>query len=258
MSVKKGTVAGQTSPELTLEQWCEKGDELEANEDFEGAVAAFENALKMDPAHKRARYDAAQICVFNLADSQRALDLIAKTPMNALDSDFLYLLARALGELGRKEEAIAVYSRALQIFKDDQDPLQSRSEIHCSWSLDLRDIGKKAEALPIATRAAGLDPMYPHAWECLGYFQYLAGDHETALQSLAIGVALDNSLADTLREDPDFGDFRQDPRFVKMLATEEFTPGARELLPTLWPKGSYADTLPAFLAAVKRFVKTPA
>lgn len=257
MSVKKGTAVGQTGPELTAEQWREKGDELEASEDYEGAVEAFLNALKMDPSDKVARYDAAQVYVFNLSEPQKAIDLIARTPMNAMDSDFLYLRARALGDLGKKEEAISWYPRALQMIKPDDFPRNSRSEIHCSWALDLRDLGKKAEALPIAIRAAGLDPMYPHAWECLGYFQYLAGDVETALQSLAIGVALDNSLADTLREDPDFGDFREDPRFVRMLKTEEFTPGARELVPTLWPKGSYADTLPAFLAAVRRFVKLP-
>lgn len=255
MSVKKGTAVGQTGPEFTAEQWRAKGDELESNEDFEGAVEAFLNALKMDPADKVARYDAAQIWVFNLEMPQKAIDLIAKTPMNAMDSDFLYLRARALGELGKKEEAIGWYPRALQMIKPDEFPRNSRSEIHCSWALDLRDIGKKAEALPIAIRAAGLDPLYPHAWECLGYFQYLAGNVDVALQCLALGVALDSALADTLREDPDFGDFRHDPRFVKILKTEPLTPGARELLPTLWPKGSYADTLPAFLAAIKRHVR---
>jgi tetratricopeptide (TPR) repeat protein len=252
MSVKKGTVIG------TPEEWYAKGEQLEDEGDAAGAVAAYRSALQLDPTHRMARFDAVQALIFDLQDPAGAIELIQATPMSAMDSDLMYLRGRALAEQGKQEEAIGFYQRALQMFKDGTSVANSRSAIHCAWSLDLRDLGRTADALPIAEKAVALEPVYAHAWECLGYFQYLAGDLDTALQSLALAVALDpSSMADSLREDPDFGEFREDPRFEAMLKTKELTDGARELVPTLWPKTMGAhEALPVFLAAVRRFVRS--
>lgn len=265
MSVKKGTpVAGVVPPEAaaptetagTAQEWREKGSAFAYEGESEKAVDAFRKALALDPNDRAARFSAAECLLFHLEDAASALALLEEAPMSAWNSDLLYLRARSLAELDRKVEGIDYYRRALEIIKPDESPTTSRSEILCSWSLDLRDLGRAPEALPIAERAVAVDPSHAHAWECLGYFQYLAKDVECALQSLALAVALDSGMAETFREDPDYGDFGKDPRFLAMLTTKELTPGARELVPTLWPKGASAhDAVPVFLAAVKRFVK---
>lgn len=272
MSVKKGTpVAGVVPPEAavvtngaagvpeaggTAQEWRDRASAFEDEGENEKAVDAWRKALVLEPLDKASRFAAGQCLLFDLEDAAGALALLEATPMAAWTSDILYLRARSLAELDRRAEGIELYKRALEIMKPDEYPNHSRSEIHCSWSLDLRDMGRPAESLPIAERAVAMDQMHAHAWECLGYFQSVAKDVESALQSLALCVALDTNMADTLREDPDYGDFGKDPRFVALLKTKELTPGARELVPTLWPKGVSAhDALPVFLAAVKRYVK---
>lgn len=264
MSVKKGTpVAGVVPPEavvepvLSAQEWRDKASELEGEGENEKAVDAYRKAIALEPNDKNARFALAQMLIFDVEDSAAALTLLESTPMAAWSSDLMYARARALAELQRQTEGIAFYQRALEIFKPEEGANNSRAEIHCSWSLDLRDLGRAADALPIAERAAASDPTYPHAWECLGYFEHLvAKDADTALQCLALAVGLEPAIADTFRDDPDYGEFSKDPRFQAMLKTAELTRGARELVPTLWPKGASAhDALPVFLAAVKRFVK---
>ena len=271
MSVKKGTpVAGVVPPEAmvtvtetpaapdptTAAGWREKAESLAGEGESAAAVLAFRKALLLEPSDQAARFQAAECLLFDLEQPKDSLALLEATPMSAWSSDLMYLRARSLAELDRKAEGLAFYQRALEIMKPNEYPQKSRAEIHCSWSLDLRDLGRVPDALPIAERAAAADPVYAHAWECLGYFQYLAKDVESALQSLALAVALEQEMADTFREDPDYGDWGKDPRYVAMLKTKELTPGARELVPTLWPKGLGAhDALPGFLAAVKRYVK---
>lgn len=269
MSVKKGTpVAGVVPPEAmipetpvepeptTAAEWRAKGESLGYESESEKSVEAYRKALALEPGDRVSRFKAAQALLFDLTDAAAALAMIEATPLSGWSSDLMYLRGRSLAELDRKAEGIEFYKRALEIIKPDEFPENSRSEIHCSWSLDLRDMGRVPEALPIAERAVAADPVYPHAWECLGYFLYLGKDVESALQALAMAVALDQAIADTFREDPDYGDFGKDPRFVAMLKTKELTPGARELVPTLWPKGVGAhDALPVFFGAVKRYVK---
>ena len=273
MSVKKGTpVSGVVPPEAlvvaptppapepsTAQEWRDRASELEGEGETEKAVDAFKKALALEPNDRPTRFQAAQCLLFDLTDPAGALALLEAAPMSAWDSDVMYLRARSLAELDRKEEGIAYYTRALEIMKPNDVPNNSRAEIHCSWSLDLRDLGRAPEALPIAERAVASDPTYPHAWECLGYFQHLAKNADVALQCLSLAVALEPAIADTFREDPDYGEFSKDPRFQAMLTTQALTAGARELVPTLWPKGASAhDALPVFLAAVKRFVKPAA
>lgn len=263
MSVKKGTpVAGVVpveaaiEPMLSAQEWRDKASTLEDEGENEKAVEAYRKAIALEPNDKNARFALAQMLIFDVEDSAAALALLETTPMAAWSSDLLYLRGRALAELQRQTEGIEFYKRALEIFKPEEGANNSRAEIHCSWSLDLRDAGRIPEALPIAERAVASDPNYAHAWECLGYFEHLAKDTDTALQCLALAVALEPGIADTFRDDPDYGEFAKDPRFQAMLKTSELTRGARELVPTLWPKGASAhDALPVFLAAVKRFVK---
>lgn len=129
--------------------------------DLEGAIAAYEKALEIDPKYRPAWHWLGA----TLNDLGRNSEAIAAYD-KALEIDpkshkAWNNLGNALNDLGRYSEAIAAFDKALEI-----DP-----KYHYAWNglgATLRDLGRYREAIAAFETALEIDPKYHYAWHGLG------------------------------------------------------------------------------------------
>ncbi|MEG4281998.1 CHAT domain-containing protein [Microcoleus sp. A006_D1] len=129
--------------------------------DLEGAIAAFEKALEIDPKYYYAWNGLGNI-LKNLGHNREAIAAYDK----ALEIDRKYHLAwsgmgNALYHLGPNSEATAAYDKALEIDR----------EYHLAWygrGIALKDLGYNSEALADFDKALEIDPGFHYAWHGRG------------------------------------------------------------------------------------------
>ena len=144
----------------TLELYKQGVDHYRAG-DLEGAIAAYEKALEIDPKFHFAWN--------NLGNALRGLDRYTEAITayeKALKIDRKFHLAwnglgNALNDLGRNSEAIAALEKALEI-----DP-----KFHFAWNNlgnALSDVGRYKEAIAAFEKALEIDPKFHGTWNNLG------------------------------------------------------------------------------------------
>ncbi|MEG5059232.1 CHAT domain-containing tetratricopeptide repeat protein [Microcoleus sp. A2-C5] len=129
--------------------------------DLEGAIAAFEKALKIDPKYHCA-WSGLGNALGNLGRNSEAI--AAYETALEIDSKDNYAwngLGGTLNDLGRNSEAITAFEKALEI-----DP-----EFHITWNglgHALRDFGCYSKAIAAYKKALEIDPKFHPAWNNLG------------------------------------------------------------------------------------------
>lgn len=103
-----------------------------------------------------------------------------------------FVQGRALGELGRFDEAVAAYRHNLRLAPND---VQARNNLGNAW----RDNGHPDEAMQAYRAAVEIDPDYLPAWHNLGLTFYLAKGQAGVTQALQKLQAVDPKLADVWR-----------------------------------------------------------
>ena len=87
--------------------------------DREEALAGFDEALRLDPTHRKSLFNSARV-LLETSRPREALDRVAEAlAIEPLSSEGLRLLGRARHQLRQIDEAIDAYQRAIAI--DDQD-----------------------------------------------------------------------------------------------------------------------------------------
>ena len=103
-----------------------------------------------------------------------------------------FVQGRALGELGRYDEAIAAYGHNLRVAPGD---VQARNNLGNA----LRDSGRPREAMRTYRAAVEINPDYIQAWRNLGLTFYLMKGEAGVAQALQKLQAIDPRLADVWR-----------------------------------------------------------
>lgn len=103
-----------------------------------------------------------------------------------------FVQGRALGELGRFDEAIAAYRHNLSLAPGD---VLARNNLGNAW----RDSGHSREAMRAYRAAVEIDPDYLPAWHNLGLTFYRVKGQAGVTQALQKLQALDPKLADVWR-----------------------------------------------------------
>ncbi len=129
--------------------------------DLEGAIAAFEKALEIDPKFHGAWYGLGN----TLNDLGRNSEAIAAfdqaLEINPKFHEVWNNLGNALNGLGRYSEAITAFDQALEI-----DP-----KFHAAWNnlgATLNDLGRYSESIAAFETALKIDPKSHFAWNGLG------------------------------------------------------------------------------------------
>jgi tetratricopeptide (TPR) repeat protein len=103
-----------------------------------------------------------------------------------------FVQGRALGELGRFDDAIAAYRQNVQLAPGD---VWARNNLGNAY----RDSGRPREAMLAYRAAVEIDPDYVQAWHNLGLTFYLSKGQAGVAQALQKLQATDPALADVWR-----------------------------------------------------------
>ena len=151
--------------------------------DTKTAMAAFDEALRLDPKHVKSLINSARLLIDQKKpeDALPRLDAAAMLTPDSNDIERLY--ARAYQAQGKTDEAIASYERAIDL--NDKDAWS-----HNNLGLLLFDQGRAADAVPELRRAVELRKdvaMFSNnlgmALEHTGKFQDAAASYRTALEA---------------------------------------------------------------------------
>ena len=168
--------------------------------DLEGALAALEKALEIDPKYHLA-WNGLGATLRDLGRNTEAIAAFEKAL--EIDPKFDYAwngLGNALKDLGRNTEAIAAYEKALEI-----DP-----KLHLAWNglgITLKDLGRYTKAIAAYEKALEIDPKFHHAWNGLGNALRGLGHNSKAIAAFEKALEIDpkfhhawNGLGNTLND----------------------------------------------------------
>ncbi|MCW6051500.1 CHAT domain-containing protein [Lyngbya sp. CCAP 1446/10] len=129
--------------------------------DLEGAIAAFEKALEIEPKF-HITWNGLGNALNDLGRKREAIAAYEKALEIEPKFDYAWNgLGKALNDLGRKREAIAAFDKALEI-----DPKFDYASNNLGNALN--DLGRKREAIAAFEKALEIDPKSHYAWNGLG------------------------------------------------------------------------------------------
>jgi predicted Zn-dependent protease len=154
--------------------------------DHERSLQAFDQALRLDPGHRKSLLNSARV-LLETSEPKQALDRIKQAlAIEPLSNDGLRLLGRAHHELGEIPEAIDAYQRAIAI--DDKD----------TWAMNNLGFiyiqqGRSEDALPPLARAVEIRGNVPVFQNNLGTALERAGHLRAAQQAYEAALQADST-----------------------------------------------------------------
>lgn len=202
------------TPDQKAALFLEQGNVFTANQDYEEAIAAYDQALAIKPD----KYEALNNKGNALGNLGRYEEAIAAYDQALFikpdDHEVLYSKGIALRNLGRYEEAIAAYDHALAIKPDKYEALDNKG-----YALTLLKRFEEAEAC--FNQAITINPDHANAWYNKGVLYGLQGKVESAIDALKQAITLDPKYREMAKTDTDFDPIRHDPRFQTLLNSAE-------------------------------------
>ncbi|MCC5666283.1 tetratricopeptide repeat protein [Nostoc sp. CHAB 5784] len=154
----------------------ELGRLLDSADEFEAAIASYDQALKFKPDYHYAWYNRGN-ALRNLGRTEEAIASYDQALKFKPDDHYAWNnRGNALRNLGRTEEAIASYDQALK-FKPDY---------HYAWynrGYALDNLGRYKEAIASYDQALKFKPDYHYAWYNRGYVLDNLGRYKEAIAS---------------------------------------------------------------------------
>ncbi len=165
-----------TSVPQTADDWTDEGVLLRDKGDYLGAIAAFDTALALNPAHEEALRNKALAYakLGMMPEAIAAIDVaISQYPdsvkMIQTKGDF-YLV-----DMKEYEQAVAAYEQALLLDSKDVHTL-------INMAFALTRLGDTKRAFDLYTQVLDIQPDLADAWSKAGNILYQNGDYENALK----------------------------------------------------------------------------
>jgi len=209
--------------QTTAKEWYNKGIQLKDKQDYEGALAAFKNAVSKKADYGDAYYKAGWCCN-ELEKYEDAVDLLKKydPPTNNLKKDKYNELGFSYYKLQKGIEAIDEYSKTLQLFSNNGVALRGLGNVYYEIEEDhdkaLEYFEKALEvdeeeskplyyklgwlynekeryddAVKVLLKAIQYDSEDSGYREELGYAYYMKDEYEFAITQLNKAISLDEN-----------------------------------------------------------------
>jgi len=181
---------------MTVEETFKRGRARHQAGALAEAEAAYRSALVLAPDHQDTLKHLG-VLLFSTSRYAEAADVLAKLSQAAPDSaEAQNNLANALVALGKHDEAIAAYERALALDPNLKAARSNLASLHVNRGLPLVHT-RHAQAAQHFARAIAVDPDRASAHAALGFSLHALGKPEEALASFrrALGIEPDNTEA---------------------------------------------------------------
>ncbi len=197
-----------------------RGLALSLSKRYEEAEQAFESAIRLDPKLFEAYYFYARDSLAQGKLEKAAASFEAASRVRPEDYQSPAFLAQAYTGLGRKEEAIKVKRKALDLIKHRLERNPDDVRALYLGAVILVEQGKKEQGLEWAERALAMDPDDPMILYNVACVYSVAGQLDRALDCLEKSVAGGMAHMEWIEHDSDLDPLREHPRFKALLKTE--------------------------------------
>jgi TolB-like protein/Tfp pilus assembly protein PilF len=203
-------------PELADAQ-AARGFALALMKRLEEAEDLFERAIELDPKLFEARYFYARAC-FQQGKLAKAAELFEAAAKVREDYQAVFFAAQSREALGKKDEAIAWYHRALSVAEKHMELNPDDPRAATMRAVALCRVGRQEEGLHWAERAIAIDPEYAGVCYNVACLYALEGMVDNAIGSLERAVEAGFGNPEWVANDPDLAALRGNPRFEGLRA----------------------------------------
>ena len=208
---------GDQSDEEISQLWIEQGNILMADQDYNTAIASYDQALVIKPDDSAAFYNKGN-ALSALGRKEEAITCYDQALAIKPDYDkAFHNKGTALYDLGHKEEAIACYDQALEFKPDD----------HLAWNNRgnaLSDLGRYEAAIQSYDKALQFKPDFHLGWYNKASCYGLQGGVEETIAALQKAIELNPDYREKAKTDSDFDPIRDKAQFQAFLR-EQFLLG---------------------------------
>jgi tetratricopeptide (TPR) repeat protein len=173
-----------TATELSAEAYFAMGYEKQEAGDFEGAIADYTEAIRINPRYAEA-YGNRGICHVCISEPNSALaDFNEVLSVNSQDKRAFINRGVVHQIAGDYREAIADYTEAIHLDAHSTEAYNNRGTVR-------KSDGDLEGAIADYTEAIRLDPQHPHAYNNRGNARKESGDLEGAITDYTEAIRLD-------------------------------------------------------------------
>ena len=193
--------------------WSNKGVVLSDLGRHDEAMKAYEKAIKIKPDFHKAWYNrgASLSRLSRYEDAIKAYEKAIEIKPDTYEA--WYNKGLSLSDLGRREEAIKAYEKVIEIKPD-------KHEAWFNKGTHLSKLGRHDEAIKAYEKAIEIKLDKHEAWFNKACTLSLMRKADEAIESLKHAIELKPSKREQAREDTDFDNIKDDPRFRKLVFGE--------------------------------------
>jgi len=184
---------------------------------YEEAERDFREALRLDARGFDTLYLFGRMC-FQLGRFEEAAGLFARGCDVREDYQAAFFAAQSYEALGRREDAVRTYGRALGIVETHMELNPDDPRAANMRAVSLCRLGRKAEGLRWAEQAVAIDPEDAGVRYNAACLYALAGEPDRALDLLEEAVHAGFGNVEWIRQDPDLASLAGNPRFDRLFS----------------------------------------
>ena len=215
-NLEQATTASERAIELDpslAEGYVSRGVAKSLHRDFDGAVADFENALRLNPRSFEAYYFYARGCLVQ-GELKKSAELFERAAqMRPDDYQSLLLAGPIYISLGQREKAEDAYKRGLAVAEQqlaiNPDDARALYLGAAGWI----DLDQPDKARDWIARSLAIDPNDPATLFNAACRYARLGDREQALTALEQAIENGYAYKEWIENDPDLESVRNEPRY---------------------------------------------
>lgn len=207
----------ELAPDLA-EAHASRGLALLQEGQLESAQESFETAIRLDPTLYEARYFYGRVC-FQQGRLELAVRLFEQAAELRDDYQPQFFVAQSLAALKREAAAEAAYRKAFRLVERHLEFNPDDARAVTMGAVSLCRIGEKTQGIEWADRAIAIDSDDAGVSYNAACLYALEGKVDKAIASLEQAIARGFGNRAWLEHDPDLDALRDDPRFLRILAS---------------------------------------